>query len=61
MPKLTRLDMQMPSMKELKLIPKRSTQLLLNLEVGDRGAQFIAQNMKNLTMLNVCKQWDDSV
>jgi hypothetical protein len=53
--------MQMPSMKELKLIPKRSTHLLLNLEVGDRGAQFIAQNMKNLTMLNVCKQWDDSV
>jgi hypothetical protein len=52
--KLTVLDMQLPHVKEL-YIREMGTYLLLNLGVGDRGAQFIAQNLKNLIELDVGK------
>jgi hypothetical protein len=28
--------------------------------MGDRGAQFVAHNLKNLTVFSICKQWSDS-
>jgi hypothetical protein len=46
--KLTVLDMQLLHMKELDII-EMSIHLLLKLGVGNRGAQFVAQNLKNLT------------
>jgi hypothetical protein len=50
MPKLTVLDMELPHMNQL-YIDKLGTYLLLNLRMGYRGAQFVAQNLKNLTYL----------
>jgi hypothetical protein len=35
------------------------THLLFNLEEGNRGAQFVAQNLKSLTLLWIRKQSSD--
>jgi hypothetical protein len=59
MPNLTTLDMQLPHIKEFS-IHGMSIYLLLNLGVGDRGAQFVVQNLKNLTKLYIWKQWNTS-
>jgi hypothetical protein len=56
--KLTALDMQLPHVKELD-ISRMSTQLLFSLEVGDKGAQFVAQNLINLNSLWIGRQWSD--
>jgi hypothetical protein len=57
-PKLTVLNMQLPYVKELT-INGEGTYLLFNLGIGDRGVQFIAQNLISLTTLHICKQSDD--
>jgi hypothetical protein len=57
--KLTVLDMQKLHVKALK-ISKMGIYLLLNLGVGNRGAQFIAQNVKNLKRLWISKQCSNS-
>jgi hypothetical protein len=33
---------------------------VLDLAIGDRGAQFVANNLNNLTTLLISKQWSDS-
>jgi hypothetical protein len=53
--KLTALGMQLPHVKELD-INQIGMYLLLNLGVGDRGAQFIVQNIKHLTKLSISIQ-----
>jgi hypothetical protein len=58
LPKLTTLDMQLPHVKKLDISGK-SIHLLFNLEVDDRGASFVAQNLKSLTTLNIGKQWNN--
>jgi hypothetical protein len=60
MPKLTLLDMQLPHVKRFEIIGMMSIHLLFDLGVGNRGAQFITQNLKNLTILSVGKHWSDS-
>jgi hypothetical protein len=61
MPKLTVLDMQLNHVKELKIGGMNmGMYLLFNLGVGERGAQFIVQNFKNLTTLYISKQLSDS-
>jgi hypothetical protein len=46
--KLTVLDMQLPYVEEFNM-SQMNIQLLLNLDMGKRGAQLLAQNLKNLT------------
>jgi hypothetical protein len=50
MSKLTVLDMQLPHVKELK-ISGMGMHWVLDLAIGDRGAQFVANNLKHLTYL----------
>jgi hypothetical protein len=57
--KLTVVEMQLPYVKELSN-SIMGTRSLFDLGVGDRGAQFIAENLKNLTYLYIGKQWNDS-
>jgi hypothetical protein len=59
MPKLTVLDMQLNHVKELR-VDQMGTYFLFYLGVGERGAQFVVQNLKNLTTLYIRKQWSDS-
>jgi hypothetical protein len=54
-PKLNTLDMQLPNVEEFD-INEVGIYLLLNLGVGDRCAQFVVQNIKNLTLLYIGKQ-----
>jgi hypothetical protein len=51
--------MELPHVKELN-INGMGRYLLLNLGVGERGAKFITQNVKNLTTLHIGKQWSNS-
>jgi hypothetical protein len=53
--KLNVLHMQLPHVKTL-CIYKMGRYSLLSLGIGDRDAQFVSQNMKNLTYLSICKQ-----
>jgi hypothetical protein len=48
MPKLTMLDMQLPHVNTLQ-IDDIGTLWLFDLGTGERGAQFVVQNLKNLT------------
>jgi hypothetical protein len=59
MPKLNTLDMQLPNVKTL-LINGIGMHWLFDLGIGERGAYFIAQNLKNLTILDIRKQKSDS-
>jgi hypothetical protein len=51
-PKLTVLDMQLSHVKEL-YINCMGIYLLLSLGVHDGGVQFVAQNIKYLTILKI--------
>jgi hypothetical protein len=57
--KLTVLDMQLPHV-DVANISMMGRYMPFNLEVSDRGAQFIAENLKNLSVLHISKQWSDS-
>jgi hypothetical protein len=59
MSKLTVLEMQLNHVEKLDITGK-GTYSVLYLGVGERGAQFIVQNLKNLTTLGIRKQWSDS-
>jgi hypothetical protein len=59
MPKLTVLEMQLNHVDNLA-INGYGTYSVLYLGVGERGAQLIMQNLKNLTKLFIGKQWSDS-
>jgi hypothetical protein len=59
MSKLTVLDMQLNHVKELN-IGGMSTYLLFYVEMGERGAQFVVQNVKNLIYLQISMQSSDS-
>jgi hypothetical protein len=48
----------MEQLKELSLRLNRKNSLG-NLEIDDRGARFIAYNLKNLTYLDICKQFNN--
>jgi hypothetical protein len=55
MPKLTAVNIQLSHVKELD-ISRMDTYLLFNLGMGEISVQFIAQNIKNFTSLNISKQ-----
>jgi hypothetical protein len=59
MPKLTTLDMQLLYVKDLR-IDGKGKYSLFDLGINERGAQFVVQNFKNLTKLDISKQWSDS-
>jgi hypothetical protein len=59
MSELTVLDMELPDAEIFK-IGGMSIDLLFNLEMSDKSAQFVAHNLNNLTKLYIGKQCSDS-
>ena len=54
LPTLATLEMQLPSL--LKLDIGKISGNSGNKQVGERGAKFVANNLKNLTELYICTQ-----
>lgn len=54
MPELTVLEMQLPQQDRLEI--GKLSRNPDGIEIGDREAQFVAENVKNLTYLRIGKQ-----
>ncbi len=54
LPTLTTLEMRLPSLKKISIGKISGNSGFMN--IGERGAQFVANNLKNLTELYICTQ-----